>query len=145
MLALFLLLVPALAPGDQLEQQRRLELMGLPVPQKLDLSRSQKGAYFQLEYEAEAADGSIPLRRMHAWKIRLRDSDGNPVRGAKLRLDGGMPQHAHGFSTLPSVKELSPGSYRVSGLKFHMPGWWVLVFSVEAGKRSEEFRFNLML
>jgi cytochrome c peroxidase len=56
-----------------------------------------------------------------------------------------MPQHSHPLSTLPTVKEVSPGIYRASGLKFHMPGWWVVTVLVKAGGREEDFNFNLML
>jgi hypothetical protein len=144
-LALGLCVPPVSARADALEQQRKLEILSLKIPENLDLSRSRKGSAFQLEYEAEAADGKVPLRRMHSWKLWLRDPGGKPVRGAKVSFDGRMPQHSHPFPTLPSVKELAPGYYRVSGMKFHMPGWWVITFSVESGKLAEEFRFHLML
>src|SRR5688572_4394277 len=76
--------VPPPALADQLEQKRRLEILALKIPQNLDLTRARKGSAFQLEYEAEAADGKVPLRRMHSWKLWLRDGEGKPVRGARV-------------------------------------------------------------
>src|SRR5579885_1601600 len=124
--------------ADPLEQSRKLEILSLRVPDGLNFSRTLEGKIFKLSYEPWPSDGSValvgvPLREMHAWRVAVLDRKGRPVRHAKLTVDGTMPQHSHPLPTLPSVKEVSPGIYLVSGLKFHMPGWWVVSITVESG------------
>jgi cytochrome c peroxidase len=151
-LALFPVVGLFVPPGraDLLEQQRKLEILSLKIPENLNFSRTLKGKLFQVSYEPEPLRGSValvnvPLREIHAWRVAVLDQGGRPVRRAKIGIEGTMPQHSHPLSTLPTVKELSPGIYLVSGLKFHMPGWWVVTISVEAGAKEESFAFNLML
>src|SRR4051812_2477502 len=101
--AAFLAASPA-ARADQLEQRRKLEILALKIPENLDLSRTRKGSVFQLSYAPELPGGPsspVPLRKMHAWKLRLVDLEGRPVRGARLSFDGRMPQHSHPFPALP--------------------------------------------
>jgi hypothetical protein len=57
-----------------------------------------------------------------------------------------MPQHGHGLPTLPQVTEnLGEGDYRVEGLKFHMPGWWIVEFDISADGMNDHVTFNLQL
>ena len=58
---------------------------------------------------------------------------------------GGMPAHAHGLPTVPQVKELGGGRYLIEGLKFHMPGAWVVAFRIKAGSIVDSVRFDLQL
>ena len=43
------------------------------------------------------------------------------------------------------TEELGSGKYRVEGLKFSMPGWWVVTFHVATGDHRESASFNLYL
>jgi cytochrome c peroxidase len=133
------------ARGDLLEQQRRLQILSLKIPEGLNLSRSVKGNTFQLSYVVEPERPKVPLGEMHDWKLALIDFGGHPVRGARIRVEGTMPQHSHPLPTYPDVKELAHGFYRVSGLKFHMPGWWVVTFLIDAHGKKDEISFNLLL
>jgi hypothetical protein len=57
-----------------------------------------------------------------------------------------MPQHGHGLPTVPQVtKYLGDGFYQVEGLKFHMPGWWVVKFNIVRNEMTDNVTFNLML
>ncbi|MGV6857752.1 MAG: hypothetical protein ACWA5X_02150 [bacterium] len=56
-------------------------------------------------------------------------------------IDGGMPVHGHG---LPTAPEVSPkgvaGHYRISGLRYSMPGEWVVACTITAegdGKKTK--------
>ena len=46
------------------------------------------------------------------------------------RADAAMPQHGHGMNVAPTVKQVAPGTYRVDGMLFHMPGYWELYFDL---------------
>jgi cytochrome c peroxidase len=72
-------------------------------------------------------DGTIPMRRLHAWMVRVHDANGARVMPLRLSLDGGMRQHGHGLDSQPSVAQrLTDGDYRIEGMKFHMAGDWQL-------------------
>lgn len=99
---------------------------------------------FRVSFEPQ--EESIPLRQMHAWKIRVRSSDGSAVEEATIQVDGGMPEHGHGLPTRPQVTQaLGDGAYLVEGMKFQMPGWWIVRFDVTTAQGSDSVTFNLML
>ncbi|OQX16262.1 MAG: hypothetical protein BWK73_04405 [Thiothrix lacustris] len=46
-----------------------------------------------------------------------------------IAVDGGMPSHGHGLPTAPqAVPTGKSGEFRIDGLKYSMPGEWVLGF-----------------
>lgn len=116
------------------------------VPPDLDLAttrRSNSGIY-QVRYTPESA--SIPINQIHSWTIHIETPDGRPVEGATISVDGDMPQHLHGLPTAPQVtQDLGGGTYLVEGLKFHMPGWWVVDYTITAADQTDTVRFNLQL
>ena len=88
----------------------------------------------------------IPLNRLHAWTLHVETPEGGAVEGATITVDGGMPDHGHGLPTKPQVTQaLGNGKYLVEGLKFQMPGWWVVQFSVSTPEGADVVSFNLML
>lgn len=89
-----------------------------------------------------------PLRTGALQRVRLsvRDAKGAPIRGAKVTVDGGMPQHGHGLPTRPRVTAEAPGGvYVVDGLRFNMGGWWELRFVVERAGLADRIVFNVRL
>ena len=116
------------------------------VPDALDYSTtrlSEQGVY-QVSYVAEI--NPVPINQMLKWTIHIETADGQPVEQATITVDGDMPQHGHGLPTRPQVtRDLGNGDYLVEGLKFHMPGWWVMDFVVTASEQTDQVRFNLML
>jgi hypothetical protein len=87
----------------------------------------------------------VPLLQMHSWTLTIADAGGRPVDGATITVEGGMPAHAHGLPTTPQVKGLGQGRYLVEGLKFHMPGAWVVGFRIKAGVVVDAVKFDLQL
>jgi len=86
------------------------------------------------------------MNQLHAWTLNVTTPDGQPVEGARVAVDGDMPQHGHGLPTQPEVtRDLGGGRYLVEGMKFQMDGWWVVDFGVTAGGVTDEVRFNLLL
>ena len=81
-----------------------------------------------------------PLRinEMHSWQIKVLDSKSEPVTNASISVEGGMPDHDHGLATRPRVtSEITPGTYLLQGVRFHMPGKWECKFVITAGTRQE--------
>ena len=80
----------------------------------------------------------LEINRMHNWRLRLTDSAGAPVAGARFEVQGGMPEHDHGLPTLPEVTdELEPGVYLLQGVRFHMPGRWLIEFGIRLGEDAD--------
>ena len=86
-----------------------------------------------------------PVNQLHVWDLELRDSDGDPVAGASISVDGDMPEHGHGLPTEPRVRELGDGRYEVGGMKFQMGGFWYVQFSIaaEPGRDVARVEFTL--
>lgn len=112
----------------------------------LDLARdrpSQNGLY---AVSIAPVDGEPAVGPLASWIVALKTPGGEPVEGASIAVDGGMPEHAHGLPTQPQVTGALPGGrYRVDGVKFSMPGWWVLKFAISGPAGEDTVTFNLML
>jgi hypothetical protein len=103
---------------------------------------SEQGAY------QATLDPVQPVRvgRMQTMRLRLRNGAGQPVDGAAIVVDGGMPQHGHGLPTRPRVTaNHGDGLYDVEGMKFNMGGWWVVKFRIDAAAGRDSIVFNLDL
>lgn len=89
-----------------------------------------------------------PLARRQLLSVPLLvvDANGRPVEGAKISVDGGMPEHLHGLPTKPLVRrELGGGMYMIEGLRFSMGGWWEVKLAIESPAGSDHVTFNLEL
>jgi len=116
------------------------------VPDGLDLSATRLSAQGAYRISYVSRRNPIPLNQIHTWTIHIESASGRPVERAAVSVDGKMPQHFHGLPTRPQVtKELGHGDYLVEGLKFHMPGWWVVDFQVDAAGARDIVRFDLVL
>jgi hypothetical protein len=99
-------------------------------------------------YTATIDTPAQPLqpRRMMKLSVSIRDAAGNPVDGARIEVDGGMPQHGHGLPTKPRVtRSLGDGRYELDGLRFNMGGWWVLHLAIESSAGADRITFNFDL
>ena len=103
-----------------------------------------KGKFYELSIESRLSP--IMLNQIHGWELVLRDAQGDLVPNAVITVNGGMPEHQHGLPTAPRVTEvLGPGRYLLEGVKFQMPGRWVMQFRIEAGKATETLTLGLDL
>lgn len=83
-------------------------------------------------------DEPVEINRMYSWILHVENATGDPVTGATIVVDGGMPAHDHGLPTAPRVTaELGDGDYRLDGLRFHMRGSWQLIFTIRVGSTEE--------
>lgn len=91
----------------------------------------------------------LPTQALRMWRlqtlpVRIVDANGQPVEGATIRVDGGMPEHGHGLPTQPKVtRALGGGVYEIEGLRFSMGGWWELKLAIESPAGSDSVTFNL--
>ncbi|HSN74616.1 MAG TPA: FixH family protein [Anaerolineae bacterium] len=88
----------------------------------------------------------IAINQLHSWTVHVETADGQPVDDAQITVDGGMPAHGHGLPTQPQVTQaLGNGDYLVEGVRFQMPGAWVMRFDVTADGQSDGVTFELAL
>ncbi|MBX3001389.1 MAG: FixH family protein [Caldilineaceae bacterium] len=116
------------------------------VPVELDTSttRMTEQGIYEISYTSDS--GGVPINQIQNWTLNVKTAEGQPVESAAITVDGDMPQHGHGLPTRPQVTGyLGNGDYKVEGLKFHMPGWWVVDFVVTADGQTDQVRFNMML
>jgi hypothetical protein len=72
---------------------------------------------------------------------------GENIENAEIIIAGGMPQHHHGLPTSPKIEwSGDSGQYKIQGLKFSMPGNWVLNFYIDSkglGKDQASIIFEI--
>lgn len=116
------------------------------VPSNLDYATTRMSAQglYKVGYISDL--GTVPVNQMQSWTLHVETIEGQPVENATITVDGDMPQHGHGLPTRPQVTQyLGNGDYKVEGLKFHMPGWWVVDFGITANGQTDQVRFNMLL
>ena len=131
---------------DHLHTYRHLKAHAREHRDHMDLSteRLTENGAFRVAVEPDV--NPVPLSKLHTWTLHVETADGRPVDDASIVVDGGMPDHGHGLPTRPAVTQaLGGGDYRVEGMKFQMPGWWIVSFEVAAGQGADRVVFNLML
>ncbi len=118
----------------------------MPKPSEMDISKSKKTdkELYTVSYESNSKP--IPVNKMHRWLVRVTDKAGQPVSNAEITFTGDMPEHGHGMPTAPKViKKLDDGYYIVGGIKFNMPGWWIITISIKNRGHIDKASFQIML
>ena len=88
----------------------------------------------------------MAINTIHSWELVLYTADGASLSGARISVVGGMPDHDHGLPTSPVVTgEITPGHYLLEGVRFHMPGRWLLTFNVISDQGSESATLEFQL
>lgn len=88
----------------------------------------------------------VQINQMHSWELEVVNAQGMQIDDAEIIVVGGMPDHDHGLPTNPQVTGMLPnGRYLLEGIRFHMPGRWLMQFSVRADSTLSELEleFNL--
>jgi hypothetical protein len=122
------------------------KMMYSSAPADVDTATDHTSAkkLFRVSYMSESVP--IPIGKIISWKLRVETADGRPAENAEISINGGMPEHGHGLPTHPEItKGIGDGDYIVQGLKFSMPGWWVITFKVKAQDMEDTVTFNLMV
>lgn len=116
------------------------------VPQDLDVSLRHPSAQGRYVVELTPPEATPAINQLHAWHIQLRAADGAPVPGARIAVDGGMPEHGHGLPTRPQVTpEGTDGTYVMDGVKFSMTGRWEIKLAIDAPAGADTVTFNTVV
>ena len=132
--------------GSSSMSQDGHKMMHSSAPADVDTSVARESVkkLYRASYASDVMP--IPVGRIISWKLRVETADGRPLKNAEVVLSGEMPEHGHGLPTMPEVTEGSiPGEYVVQGLKFSMPGWWVMTFKVKTQDKEDVITFNLIV
>ena len=115
-------------------------------PADLDLSLAHPSRRGDFVVRLEPPAQAPALNQIHTWQVKLTTPAGTPVSQATIGVEGGMPQHGHGFPTRPRVtREIAPGLYALEGVKFSMTGWWDVRLAIRAGDVSDTAVFNVVV
>lgn len=115
-------------------------------PENLDTSLERPTAEGRYRIRLQPPASAPAINQMHAWEVSVATPDGQPVRQARIAVDGGMPQHGHGLPTKPRVtRELADGRYLIEGMKFSMTGWWEIKLAVQGEQGADKVTFNTVV
>lgn len=126
------------------------DVLSRPVAQENSPAGTDPTAVESRPHKAKSADGTysvvfttspdpIPLNRLFAMEVEVRDAN-NPRRtlaNITLAADAAMPHHGHGMNTQPKVRPGDTGRFIVTGMQFHMPGYWEIYFDITRGGVTE--------
>jgi len=119
-------------------------MMHAPPPEDLDFSTMKMTANEAFHVTYQSIGGQIRINRIHSWELTIKDAAGEPVNDATVTVVGDMPEHGHGLPTEPEVSTMGVGGfYRIDGMKFTMPGWWVVTISIMINGVHDSVSFNL--
>ncbi len=142
---LFLMTLSTASPAfaDAPGWQHRRNLLQEPLPE-VDQRQTIDGKLYRISYRADTTDGKAPMGKMHQWTVTVEPKQA-PAGPLHLAVVGDMPQHLHGLPTNIEIVRQEDGRFLITGMKFHMVGWWRLAFTVSDGAASEDFVFQLIL
>ena len=115
-------------------------------PKDLDLALTRPTADNKYVVTLQPPPKPAAINQLHAWQVKLTSPAGVPVPNARIKVDGGMPQHGHGLPTRPQVtRELPDGGYLIEGMKFSMTGWWEIKLAIQSTEGSDKVTFNTVV
>ena len=113
-------------------------------PANLDTLLERRSDHGLYQVRVEALQKPVVPGRIHSWRVKV-EHEGRPVEAAIIAVDGGMPEHGHGYPTKPKVEAAPEGGYLIRGMKFSMRGWWELKLSIQSPAGADQITFNLVV
>lgn len=115
-----------------------LSAAALAVPSASACRAANEGFVHLASPEAEIAyrlqADQLKVGQFFAVEVVVCRTPGTDAVRAVL-VDAQMPAHGHGMNYRPTMTEIEPGHFRVSGLMLHMPGKWRMTFDLLQGDR----------
>jgi hypothetical protein len=132
---------------DNMEMESDDMQMGMDdIPAELDTSTTRMTEDERFVVTVTSELEPLTINQIHNWRVHVETPDGQPVDAAEITIDGGMPQHNHGFPTVPEITDfLGDGDYLVEGVRFNMPGWWEMKFEIGADGEQDAVTFNILM
>lgn len=83
-----------------------------------------------------------PSNELFTFTVEVATKDGKTDEDFEIKVGGDMPEHGHGLNTAPTVKKMGSNTFQVSGMLFHMRGWWQIYVDVTKGCGPSRATFN---
>lgn len=83
-----------------------------------------------------------PKNETFKMVINVADKDGKTDGEFEIKVDADMPEHGHGMNVVPEVKSMGKGKFEITGMLFHMRGWWEIYVDVTKGCGPSKATFN---
>jgi hypothetical protein len=146
-LLLIALLAVACGASEEDEATPTMGAMAMPdTPEELDTAMTRLTDQGVFEVTISSNLDPLILNEIHSWTVHVDSPNGDPVEAAQIGVNGGMPEHNHGFPTTPEITdELGGGDYLLEGVKFSMAGWWELTLDITSGDQHDSVTFNIVL
>jgi hypothetical protein len=134
----------AMDNAADMEEMDEMDMGGGPAELDTSTDRMTDEGLFHVSISSNQE--LLVLNEILDWTVHVETADGQAVENAQISVDGGMPEHNHGFPTTPEItKDLGGGDYLLEGVKFSMAGWWELKLIIDDGDQSDQVTFNLVL
>ena len=78
----------------------------------------------------EPKGSSLILNKHQTLLVTLKPQISSLPEVVDFKFDARMPQHKHGMVTKAKVQKVGVLQYRVEGVRLHMPGDWLLEFTI---------------
>ena len=118
----------------------------MSAPPDLDVSLTRPTVEQKFVVTLQPPAKPAAINQLHSWRVSLATPTGASVTHARIKVDGGMPQHGHGLPTRPQVtQELPGGTYVIEGMKFSMTGWWEIKLAIDSAEGADKVTFNTVV
>jgi hypothetical protein len=132
------------ADNQQMAAEPHIIQSNIPGDLDTSLSKASENGLFIVTVSSQL--DPVLINEIHTWLVTVATPQGEPVEEANLTLEHLMPQHGHGMPTEPGFTGyLGDGQYQLEGMKFNMPGWWMLDFTIQTPTQVDTVTFNLVL
>ena len=120
--------------------------MLMPAPADLDYALTRPSDLGTFTATVAPATDPIVIEEPQTWTVEIAMADGTSPDLADITVDGGMPQHGHGFPTKPRItREVDEGTYLLEGMKFSMTDWWDLKLGIQGAGGADAVVFNIVV
>lgn len=105
--------------------------------------RNSNAGTYVVSYKVSPAQ--VPLNQLFDIELRVVDSKFRdaPPDDLQVAVDAVMPAHHHGMNVRPTIVKTSKGAWKITGMNFHMPGYWKLSFDLTRGRVTERADFDI--
>lgn len=115
-----------------------------PLTKAVPVFMTGQGAKHRITAKPEPA--RLPVSELHNWVVTIHDLAGTPVQPKAIHVSGGMPAHAHGLPSQPTVSHyLGDGAWLLSDVYFNMPGHWQLAFRLVGAQGNDDVVLNFQV
>ncbi len=121
---------PGAATGD--DTSAKFQCSSDPRVQTYVANIETPGMLGRARFVLTSADPAPPRRGLNAWTLHVVDTNGAAIPEAEITVSGVMPDHQHGWSTVPTITKSDDGmTFTVEKMNLSMGGVWSVTFELQ--------------